>query len=91
MTQYLYCHDNEVTTLQDLPNSLKELWYYDNFYNINYTCNIRYYNINTNNYNYNKQLLNLIQIEYLDSSYHPNNKFCKQKLLFRFDDLFDEY
>lgn len=34
--------------------------------------------------------INLLQEYYLDLSYHPRNRLCREKLMFNFDDLFDE-
>ena len=89
--QYLYCEYNQLTTLPQLPNSLIYFNCINNLFKFKYTrSNYKYNNIKNKKYIYNKQLVNDIQCDYLDSSYHPKNRFCKEKLLFSFNDLFDD-
>ena len=87
---YIDCSPNQLTTLPRLPNSLQEFYCSHNLLKLKYTKGKHKYNVKNKKYNNDKQLVNDIQCDYLDSSYHPKNRFCKDKLLFNFDDLFDD-
>ena len=95
---YIYCGYNQLTTLpqlqcnsnRTLPNSLQYFDCNNNLLKLKYYKKMQQHNnIKNKKYNNDKQLVNDMQYDYLDSSYHPKNIFCKDKLLFNFDDLFD--
>ena len=81
--QYLDCDNNQLTALPQFPNSLQYFHCQNNLLKLKYIDN-------DNKYYHDKLIINEMQSNYLDSSYHPRNRFCKKKLQFSFDDLFDD-
>ena len=87
---YIWCHNNNLSNLPDLPNSLKSLYYNNNPIYIHIQ---KYFDGDTNIYNEYQNKIKIIFSNkignwYLDCKYNPKYLYCRKRLMKEYEELY---